>query len=197
MKNRNQERTAVRSCSVEKPMNHKKLAVLFPGNGYSTDRPLLYYAAKKYEAMGYEIVRISHTRHTPEDETLVALGETEAVLEFSRLGLDFSAYDDIVFIGKSLGTAVCGRIAERYGIPAGLVLLTPWDGTRPYLCAGKNVRLVVSGTADPYFDPEELAAICRRENLPFLPVPDAGHDLEIRGDIPRTLAVLQTIIEKV
>ena len=33
-----------------------KLAVIFPGIGYHTDKPLLYYGKKAAGALGYEIV---------------------------------------------------------------------------------------------------------------------------------------------
>ena len=36
----------------------KKIAVLFPGIGYHTDKPLLYYGKKLAGERGYEIVEI-------------------------------------------------------------------------------------------------------------------------------------------
>ncbi|MCQ2506160.1 MAG: hypothetical protein MJ113_03185 [Lachnospiraceae bacterium] len=38
----------------------KKLAVLFPGIGYSVDRPLLYYSKKVLKAKGYEIIEVNY-----------------------------------------------------------------------------------------------------------------------------------------
>ena len=35
-----------------------KLAVLFPGIGYTCDKPLLYYAEKLALAYGYEVKRV-------------------------------------------------------------------------------------------------------------------------------------------
>ena len=34
----------------------KKIAVVFPGVGYTKDRPLLYYAGKLAAANGYELI---------------------------------------------------------------------------------------------------------------------------------------------
>lgn len=38
----------------------KKAAVIFPGVGYHTDKPLLYYSKKLAVAGGYEILEVSY-----------------------------------------------------------------------------------------------------------------------------------------
>ena len=38
----------------------KKLAVIFPGVGYHTDKPLLYYSKKLAFQNGYEIVEVPY-----------------------------------------------------------------------------------------------------------------------------------------
>lgn len=37
-----------------------KLAVLFPGIGYTCDKPLLYYGAKLAKSYGYEVKRVEY-----------------------------------------------------------------------------------------------------------------------------------------
>ena len=37
-----------------------KIAVLFPGIGYTCDRSLLYYAGKLAASLGYEVVRVPY-----------------------------------------------------------------------------------------------------------------------------------------
>ena len=39
----------------------KKLAVLFPGIGYTNDRPLLYYAKKLAQKHGCDILPVNYT----------------------------------------------------------------------------------------------------------------------------------------
>ena len=36
----------------------RKIAVIFPGVGYTKDRPLLYYAGKQAQKSGYELVHV-------------------------------------------------------------------------------------------------------------------------------------------
>ena len=38
----------------------KKLAVIFPGIGYHTDKPLLYYSKKLAKTKDYEVVEIKY-----------------------------------------------------------------------------------------------------------------------------------------
>ena len=38
----------------------KKIAVLFPGIGYHTDKPLLYYSRKLAMERGYEIAEVKY-----------------------------------------------------------------------------------------------------------------------------------------
>ena len=40
----------------------KKLLVLFPGVGYSTARPLLYYAKQMGQEKGYEVLELEYRR---------------------------------------------------------------------------------------------------------------------------------------
>ena len=40
----------------------RKLLVLFPGVGYSTARPLLYYAKRMGQEKGYEVLELEYSR---------------------------------------------------------------------------------------------------------------------------------------
>ena len=43
----------------------KKLAVIFPGVGYHTDKPLLYYSKKLAAQNGYEIIEVPYGKFPP------------------------------------------------------------------------------------------------------------------------------------
>lgn len=45
----------------ESGSEYKKIAVLFPGIGYTCDKPLLYYAAQIAAEQGYEIVKVNYS----------------------------------------------------------------------------------------------------------------------------------------
>ena len=89
-----------------------KLCVLFPGIGYTCDKPLLYYSARLARAAGYEVIPLRYSGF-PEGAkgsgekmraaAAHALMQSEEQLE----GLCREKYERILFIGKSIGTAAC------------------------------------------------------------------------------------------
>ena len=93
-----------------------KLAVIFPGIGYTADKPLLYFGRRIAVEYGYEVrimdykgfpPKVKGDRNRMEESFFIALRQAEEMLA----GVDFTEYDDIVFIGKSIGTIVAAKIA--------------------------------------------------------------------------------------
>ncbi|MBQ8316380.1 MAG: alpha/beta hydrolase, partial [Lachnospiraceae bacterium] len=105
----------------------KKLAVMFPGVGYTMDFPLLYYESFLYYAKGYEQIHMKYNSIlfdpdlTKEEKTLKA---REYIWEKAK-DIDFSAYDEVVFLSKSFGTAEAGYLAEKLEINPVQIYLTP------------------------------------------------------------------------
>ena len=78
-----------------------KLAILFPGIGYHTDKPLLYYSKKILKNMDYEIKEIQFSNldfdlNKSKDE---AYKQAKDQIE----KMDLGTYDSILFISKSYG----------------------------------------------------------------------------------------------
>ena len=38
----------------------KRIAIIFPGIGYSSERPLLYYSRKVLQKNGYEVINVNY-----------------------------------------------------------------------------------------------------------------------------------------
>lgn len=57
-------------------MKKKRMALILPGLGYHSDKPLLYYAKKLFRQRGYQIEEITY-QNLPEwnKENLEAVGE--------------------------------------------------------------------------------------------------------------------------
>ena len=75
-----------------------KLAILFPGIGYHTDKPLLYYSKKILKNMDYEIKEI-HFENLDFD---LNKSKDEAYKQAKDQihKFDLKAYDSILFISK-------------------------------------------------------------------------------------------------
>lgn len=169
----------------------KKLVVMFPGVGYTMDFPLMYYASFLYEAKGYEQIHMKYNSIlfepdlTREEKTLKA---RDYVWEKVK-DIDFSVYDEVVFLSKSFGTAEAGMLAERLGIKPVQIYLTPVPRALPYI---KVADTVVIGTADEVY-PECKAYFDERGIQPMY-VEGADHSLEVKGKAFESLEILKEVI---
>ena len=161
-----------------------RLAVVFPGIGYTADKPLLHYSRRIAEKLGFEI-RVINYSGFPEkvigdrDKMVrsfeIALEHSEKMLS----GIGFSDYDDIVFIGKSVGTIVAAKIAAESTDKdkIRLILYTPLEDTFSF-SFGKAISF--SGTDDPWVGKEKsrIFGICEERKIPCSLIPNANHSLE-------------------
>jgi len=177
----------------------KRLAVFFPGIGYTLDMPLLYHSRRLAAAAGYEIKLLPYggfpgnvrgDREKMAECFRLALTQAQAMLVDTHL----TAYDDIVFAGKSIGTILAARFAAKS--PAGdrirLVLYTPMEEAfvRP---SGRAVAF--TGSADPWVGGADgrIPALCKQRGIPCRVIDGANHSLET-GDPLRDLDVLRDIM---
>lgn len=177
-----------------------KLAVVFPGIGYTADKPLLYYSRKIAAECGYDDIRVIAYTGFPAK----ILGDREKMTESYRIALkqsgemladtDFSSYDEVLFIGKSIGTAVAAQIAAETLQPVRLLLYTPLEET--FLFPIKEA-LVFTGMADPWVGQEKsrIPQLCREREIPCFVFEGANHSLEC-GDAEKDLRNLQEIMRE-
>ncbi len=179
-------------------MESNKLAVIFPGMGYHSDKPLLYYAKKFAREHGYEVVDIKYDfqvrakdimadKETKNEVFYHAVREAEKQLE----DVDFTSYDSVMFIGKSIGTTVAAYIDKAHEINATHIVFTPVPETFEHL--KKEGGLVLHGTADPWCDTKLVEEKCKELKLHLYKVEGANHSLEI-GDAFIDVAQLPGII---
>ena len=168
----------------------KKIVVSFPG-GRGTEIPLLYFCAKKYEDMGYEKVFVNHPLEW--DESLESLLENaEKVIST----INFSDYEEIIFIAKSIGTLVACKIKEKHNVPAKVILFTPLEGTLPYINCDNDIVYVAIGSKDRYLDYKVLSNLCAQHNINCHVEPDVGHRMEVMNDLERNLEIISNVINQ-
>lgn len=172
----------------------KKLLVLFPGRNYSCDKPLLYYAGKIFEERGYEVIRLSYNADLKTDKDNIK-GLIEEAYEKVKSELDrinFLLYEDVVFVSKSIGTALAGRYEKKTGRRIRHIYLTPVSEALQYMSRGKC--LVVAGKEDRYLDGRRLKIYCVEQDIPLKQFDEVGHALEHPKDINITFAILMVIV---
>ncbi len=169
----------------------KKLVIMFPGVGYTMDCPLLYYVSFLYEAKGYEQIHMKYNSIllnpdlTREEKTLQA---RDYVWEKAK-DIDFSAYDEVVFLSKSFGTSEAGYLAEKLGISPVQIYLTPMPRALPYI---KERDTVVIGTADEVYP--ECKAYFDEHGIQPMYIEGANHSLEIEGKPFESLEILRNVM---
>lgn len=161
-----------------------KLAVFFPGIGYTVDKPLMYYSRKIASANQYEIKLLPYsgfpTKVIGDEQKMeksyeIALNQAKEMLS----DVDWSIYDEVLFIGKSIGTIVATALADQYGIrdKVRFILYTPLEQTFLYPI---REAIVFSGTKDPWVGNEnsKINRLCREHNIGCELIADANHSLE-------------------
>ena len=170
----------------------KKIAVLFPGIGYTCDKPLLYYAGKIAVSKGYELVKVEYgnlpsgikeNKEKMEKAFQCGLEQTEDILK----DICWEEYEDILFVSKSIGTVISSAFARQHQLPVKNILFTPLRQT--FLFADEN-GIVFHGTADPWAETKDITEGCKKLNLPLILTEQGNHSLET-GDILKDLQNLE------
>lgn len=172
-----------------------KLAVVFPGIGYHTDKPLLYYGKKLAVRRGYEVREVPYgnfpdgVKGSPEkmkQAFLCALQQAEEILD----NVNFAEYEEILFVSKSVGTAVASAYGKKHGLSTRNLYFTPVEESFPLM---EQPGVVFSGTEDPWVTPEMVRNGCRNKGFPLILIEGGNHSLET-GKTNRDLKILKKVI---
>lgn len=198
----------------------RKLAVIFPGIGYTADKPLLYFGRRIAVDYGYEIrimdykgfpPKVKGDRNRMEESFFIALRQAEEMLA----GVDFTEYDDVVFIGKSIGTIVAAKIAADAAADVSEGNQNAASGTAPESPAKARIRQVLytpledtfrfpigeaiafTGDDDPWVGKENsrIPALCQERGIPCRLVPHANHSLESK-DVFEDMKELRKVMKE-
>lgn len=179
----------------------KKLAVLFPGIGYTADRSLLYFSRRLAEELGYETLTIAYNglpkkaKGDPEKlRVCFEKARVQAGKQLKERGLD--GYDEIVFIGKSIGTAAAAALAEESPQRGRIrfVLYTPVAETFGFPL---GEAVVFTGGEDSWVGGKEspIPRCCANRGIPCRVIPGANHSLET-GRVEEDLRNLNLVMEE-
>ncbi|UCH03844.1 MAG: hypothetical protein JSW05_09650 [Candidatus Thorarchaeota archaeon] len=184
-----------------------RLAVVFPGRGYTAQAPLLYYTISSLLHNGINVLSIDYQyidnpvfESLERDEQMkwlyddvesayeVALDEVESRLE--------------ILVGKSLGTIAIGRILDS--CPESTACKVIWH--TPLLLMPEVTQQIekhrpesifVIGTADPHYDENILARLVEATNGEAVVVDDANHAMEVPGGVNDSLWAMERIVDSV
>lgn len=175
-----------------------KIAVIFPGIGYHTDKPLLYYSKKIALSHDYRIKDVPYGNFPSgvkgnKDKMaacfLDALRQCEDLLQ----DVDFSQYTEILFLSKSIGTAIASAYGQKHGLKTKNVYFTPVGESFRFM---EQPGIVFHGTADGWVDTETVITECKVRNLPLHIIKSANHSLET-GDWKQDITNLKSVLTSV
>jgi len=177
-----------------------KLAVLFPGIGYHSDKPLFYYTKKVLKAAGYEIKEVRYT-----DLPHVTRGDRESMSRAYGMahdqvwaeleGTDFSGYEKVVFAGKSLGSVLAAEYTSAHKLnDVYHISMTPVEDTLKLLGGCKGA--IFQGLADPWLDSSVTYEYMKTlgKDYTLYTYENANHSLET-GDALTDLTIMQSFVK--
>ena len=170
----------------------KKLIVIFPGAGYGLDSPLLYYADFLYETNGYERIHMDYqnillNRELSLENKIAMI--REYVYEQVK-DIDFTTYDEVVFLSKSIGSVEAGILMEKLGINVIQIFITPVEEAISYC---KTDSYVVIGTSDKAY--QVYRDYCDINGINAMYVNEANHSLEVEGQPYQSMNVLKKVMQ--
>lgn len=178
----------------------KRIAIIFPGLGYTADKPLLYYGLDVACAAGYDEYRklsfaAQHNGSIRGNESAMkdAFDELYIQAEEQLSDIDWSQYDDIVFMSKSIGTIIASAYAMKHALNSVKhVLYTPLKYTY-----GNNPQNAIAfiGSKDAWGDYKEVVALSEKANIPIKVYENCNHSLEIEDDVEGNICRLNDIMQ--
>lgn len=167
-----------------------KIAIIVPGIGYTTDRSLLYFAGKVAQNAGYEILKIRFSgfeKGVKGDPEKMKRAFDHAYNQLMEQLPTPDKKDEVLFISKSIGTAVSLKADIEKEIRAKHILFTPLIETMELL--QKLIRaqdderqsdmLVFHGLDDPWAaDNDSMKEMAGKSGLEYHEIAGANHSLE-------------------
>ena len=174
----------------------KQIAVFFPGIGYHCDKPLLYFSRKVTQEAGYPTIvslryhcPVSDIRGNPEkmrEAGLSLFSQAEEALK----EISWEQYDDILFVSKSVGTAIAAAYAREHKLVCRNVFYTPVALT---FAENPQNGIAFTGTRDPWVATDIVEEGCKQAGIPLTVIQEADHSLET-GFPMRDLRILENIM---
>ena len=187
---------------MDKETDNNKISVIFPGIGYNPSMPLLYYGRDISIETGYAECR-QVTYNGPGEVSLRGkFDDMEKAFQTLYLrarenlsNIDWSAYDDILFISKSIGTVIAAAYAEEMGLndkKIRHILYTPLEYTFRF---NPKDAIGFIGTNDRYSDTSKVLKLADEQGIPMFVYEGTNHSLELH-DITRDVLILKDVMAK-
>ncbi len=176
----------------------KVITLIFPGQGYLKDAPLMWYSAMAAYEAGSDTLSLEYAFQANRTNVTQANLEISAseIRDFLSNFLEENTYNEVIFLGKSIGTNIVSRICGgNFRNPKNYIFQTPLKSTLDFILSAENI-LVLVGDNDPAFDIDAIRIISNKNNIHAVVFPDANHLLEVEWDFKKSLHNLELATEE-
>lgn len=164
----------------------KTICFMLSGSNYLYDKPLMYYSTMEMLQNKFDVVQVHYSYEPTIFEKDVGylsnliIDDVDSVVEEV---LATREYEEIIFLGKSLGTIPMSfKYANNTPQNTKLVLLTPLiklDGLYENLMRSSNKILMIIGTSDGHYEPNKIKEIQMKSNFTLIEIDRANHSLDV------------------
>ena len=184
--------------------NAQDVALVFPGLGYNSDMPLLYYSIKTMITSGINVLSLDYDYSNNSEFMTQSMRErSEWLIDDVEAAFKFiSEYEDqkiVCMTGKSIGTLALGHLLETHEDlkDAKTIWLTPLiknpELLERMLTYMKDAVLVI-GTKDSQYDRDIIDRLNASTQTSGIVIDGANHGLEIEENVTDSLRVLTQIV---
>lgn len=176
-----------------------RIALIFPGRGYTCAMPLLYYATRALVDNGYDVLHVEY-HYDPADFPEPAGDRWRDALRLDVEGAYAAVvaegqYNSVLLLGKSLGTIAIALLLANHPelAESDCIWLTPLisiDRVREVIASHASRSLVVIGSLDPHHNQKRLHEI-EVAGAAVVVIDRADHGLEIPDDLESSIEALR------
>lgn len=185
--------------------NSGKLAIIFPGQGYTVQGPLLHYSTGIYLSKSYDVLHVNYqyNHDAYKDFTMEEL--SEAIKHDSRSVVEKVIsnrnYDQYCLVGKSLGTIAMSAVMKRNEFyDAKMIWLTPLlqrDDVFEAMAASTQKGLCFIGDQDRCYIQDRFSQVNDNPSIVSSLISRANHSLEIEHNALGSIDILKKIMKTI
>lgn len=183
------------NCTLLENPNARGLCVIFPGKGYTVDKPLLYYSIRLAMSKGYNLLILSYGEFTLKESVRLTmknliLGVITDVLAENPV------QTDLVFIAKSIGALFASDTALtlEHKHPVRCAYLTPIDQAIPNMA--RTNFIAFTGSEDHLLDHDKALAELGEAAYRLRVYQGADHSLNSKN-INESIHILAEVLDKI
>jgi hypothetical protein len=183
----------------------EKLAIVFPGRGYTSQGPLLHYTINLLLENRVNVLSVDYDYMNNPEFGSLEWEEKQTWLyadveEAFKAAIDYIDSELRILVGKSLGTLGIGHLLDTFSSTRKNTVI--WH--TPLVKMSHLVRqiakhqphsLFVIGTSDPHYDQEVLNQVKAATDGRLIVIEGANHSMEVSGGVEDSLKVMTEIVK--